>query len=168
MGKRGRYNCSTLETAYKFIKKAVTLAAFFIYKKHMAHTKKTDDQAVYLEPTPSQVGLRGCCPRCGQGKLFASILKPAKTCMNCDLDFEFIDSGDGPAVFVILIIGFLVTAMAMALQSSYAPPIWVHMLLWIPMIIILSTWGLQFAKGIMIALQYKTKAEQGALDSLGK
>lgn len=123
------------------------------------------DKAIYLEPTPIQVGFRGCCPRCGEGKLFVSLLKPAKSCMNCDLDYEFIDAGDGPAVFVILIIGFLVTAMAMAVQSSFAPPIWVHMLLWIPLITILSVWSLQFSKGIMIALQYKTKAEQGSLDS---
>ncbi len=88
--------------------------------------------------------------------------------MNCELDYEFIDSGDGPAVFVILIIGFLVTALAMAVQSSFSPPIWVHMFLWIPLITILSIWGLQFAKGIMIALQYQTKAEQGALDNSGK
>lgn len=133
----------------------------------MKQHDKTQDKAVYLTPTPAQVGLRGCCPRCGEGKLFVSILKPAKACLNCDLDFEFIDSGDGPAVFVILIIGFFVTALAMTLQTSLAPPIWVHMLLWIPLITILSIWGLQFAKGIMIALQYKTKAEQGALDNSG-
>jgi len=131
----------------------------------MVYSEKNEDKAVYLEPTPMQVGLRGRCPRCGQGKLFVSILKPGKSCMSCDLDYEFIDSGDGPAVFVILIIGFIVTAMAMALQSSLAPPIWVHMFLWIPLITILSIWGLQFAKGVMIALQYKTQAEQGALDN---
>lgn len=145
------------------------MAAFFVYKKSiMARSKTHTDEALYLAPTPMQVGLRGCCPRCGEGKLFKSILKPGDACANCDLDFDFIDSGDGPAVFVILIIGFVVTAMAMAVQSSYAPPIWVHMLLWIPLITVLSIWGLQFAKGIMIALQYQTKAEQGALDNSDK
>lgn len=130
----------------------------------MTSKKPTEDQAVYLTPKPVQVGLRGCCPRCGEGKLFKSLLKPAKACQNCELDYEFIDSGDGPAVFVILIIGFLVTALAMAVQTSFAPPIWVHMILWAPLITILSILGLQFAKAIMIALQYQTKAEQGALD----
>lgn len=141
------------------------MTAFFIIRSIMVNTDQIKDKAIYLEPTPIQVGLRGCCPRCGEGKLFVSLLKPAKSCINCDLDYEFIDAGDGPAVFVILIIGFLVTAMAMAVQSSFAPPIWVHMLLWIPLITILSVWSLQFSKGIMIALQYKTKAEQGSLDS---
>ena len=144
------------------------MAAFFVYKKTiMARRKTPKDEALYLAPTPVQVGLHGRCPRCGEGKLFAGILKPARECSNCNLDFEFIDSGDGPAVFVILIIGFIVTAMAMAVQSSFAPPIWVHMLVWTPLIIILSLWGLKFAKGVMIALQYKTKAEQGALEDSG-
>lgn len=141
---------------------------FSFIREVMAKTKKTEDKAIYLTPTPMQVGLRGCCPRCGEAKLFVSVLKPGKACMNCELDYGFIDSGDGPAVFVILIIGFIVTAMAMAVQSSFSPPIWVHMLLWIPLITILSILGLQFAKGIMIALQYQTKAEQGALDNLAK
>ena len=141
---------------------------FSFIREPMAQKKQIEDKAIYLSPSPVQVGLRGCCPRCGEGKLFVSILKPGSTCINCGLDYSFIDSGDGPAVFVILIIGFIVTAMAMALQTSLSPPIWVHMLLWIPLILILSIWGLQFAKGIMIALQYKTQAEQGALDNSGK
>lgn len=83
--------------------------------------------------------------------------------MNCDLDYEFIDAGDGPAVFVILINGFVVTGMAMILQNTLAPPIWVHMIIWLPIISILSILGLQFSKGILVALQYKTKAHEGEL-----
>ena len=121
------------------------------------------DEAVYLTPAPVQVGLRNCCPRCGEGRLYDGILRPAKSCMNCGLDYAFIDSGDGPAVFVILIIGFFVTALAMTLQSALAPPLWVHMVLWIPVITILSVWALRLTKGIMIALQYQTKAREGEL-----
>jgi len=130
----------------------------------MARNQKSEDKAVYLEPSPKRIGFRGWCPWCSEGKFFSSILKPANSCVDSDL----IDSGDEPAVFVILIIGFLVTALAMALQSSFAQPIWVHMVVWISIISILSIWGLQFTKGIMIALQYKTKAEQGALDFFGQ
>ena len=121
------------------------------------------DKAIYLTPTPVQVALRNCCPRCGEGRLYDGILRPAKSCMNCGLDYAFIDSGDGPAVFVILIIGFFVTALAMTLQSALAPPLWVHMVLWIPVITILSVWALRFTKGIMIALQYQTRAREGEL-----
>jgi len=127
----------------------------------LAKRKPPEDEAVYLQPSATTVGLRNCCPRCGEGKLFTSTLKPGEACMNCGLDFSFIDAGDGPAVFVILIIGFAVTAMAMALQTAIAPPIWVHMIIWIPVILVLSLWGLQFAKGILIALQYQTKAQEG-------
>lgn len=141
----------------------------FLFTRVVMNSKiTTEDKAVYLSPTPMQVAMRSCCPRCGEGKLYQSVLKPANQCMNCDLDFRFIDSGDGPAVFVILIIGFVVTALAMSVQTAFSPPIWVHMLLWIPLITILSVWGLQFTKSIMIALQYKTRAEQGELDRSGE
>lgn len=113
--------------------------------------------------SPAQVALRNRCPRCGQGRLFASVLKPAPGCGECGLDYSFIDAGDGPAVFVILIVGFVVTAFAMLLQSLLAPPIWVHMIIWFPVIVGLSLWSLQFAKGVLIALQYRTKASEGKL-----
>lgn len=126
-----------------------------------------EDKAVYLQPSAVQVGLRNLCPRCGQGKLFTGLLQPAKSCMNCKLDYSFIDSGDGPAVFVILILGFIVTAMAMALQNAIQPPIWVHILIWTPVITILALWALRFTKGVMIALQFQTKAREGALSDQG-
>ncbi|MGI9352619.1 MAG: DUF983 domain-containing protein [Rhizobiaceae bacterium] len=121
------------------------------------------DEAIYLTPTPAQVGLGNRCPRCGEGRLYDGVLNPAKSCMNCGLDFKFIDSGDGPAVFVILIIGFFVTALAMTLQTALEPPLWVHMALWIPVVTILSVWALRITKGIMIALQYQTMAQEGEL-----
>jgi uncharacterized protein (DUF983 family) len=124
----------------------------------------SDHQASnYLTPTPVKVGLVGCCPRCGQGKLYQGLLQPAPRCQACKLDYAFIDAGDGPAVFVILIIGFVVTALALALHTTLSPPIWVQMILWVPVIIALSLWGLRFAKGIMISLQYTTKAREGQI-----
>ena len=121
------------------------------------------DQLSHIPPGPLEVGLKGCCPRCGQGKLYDGVLKPAKKCMACKLDYDFIDSGDGPAVFVILIIGFVITALALALQTSLSPPIWLQILIWTPVIILSSVWGLRFAKGIMISLQFQTKAKEGQL-----
>ena len=83
--------------------------------------------------------------------------------MSCGLDYAFIDAGDGPAVFVILIIGFVVTGLAVLLESLVSPPLWFHFLLWIPVTTGLSVWGLRFSKGIMISLQYKTAASEGTL-----
>lgn len=119
----------------------------------------------YMMPDAIVVGFSGCCPRCGQGRLYDGLLKPANACRACGLDFGFIDAGDGPAVFVILIIGFLALGLAMAVQSSFNPPIWLQVIIWGPAVLAASLWGLRFAKGIMISLQFKTKAREGEISS---
>lgn len=113
--------------------------------------------------SPVSVGLRCACPRCGEGRLYAGMLTPAKGCTACGLDYAFIDSGDGPAVFVILILGFVVVALALFVETTFEPPFWVHALLWIPLITGLSLWALRITKAMMIALQFRFKAEQGRL-----
>lgn len=140
------------------------MAAFFVYKADMDKRENPDDKTVTRNPSVMRVGFTSCCPRCGEGRLYKSVLKPADKCLHCNLDFNFIETGDGPAVFVILIIGFLVTALAMALQVSVSPPLWVHMVIWTPLIIVLAIMGLQFSKSIMITLQYQTRAEQGVIE----
>ena len=107
--------------------------------------KSVKDQ--FLEPDSTRVGLSGCCPRCGQGKLFAGLLRPSDRCLNCGLDFSFVDPGDGPAVFVILIIGFVITGMAVALENLLSPPAWVHLVLWLPVTTFFCLWGLRFSQG---------------------
>ena len=72
-----------------------------------------DDKALYPPIDPFSAGLRGCCPRCGQGKLFDGLLKVRPACSNCGLDYSFADSGDGPVVFVLFIVGFLVVGAAL-------------------------------------------------------
>lgn len=106
--------------------------------------------------------LLGRCPRCGRGPLFERhLLKPAPRCTACGLDYRFVDSGDGPAVFVILIVGFVVVAGALVTEVKYSPPYWLHALLWLPLTVILSLGLLRPAKALMIALQYRHKAEEG-------
>ena len=124
-----------------------------------------EDKAIFAPVDPAKAGMRGRCPRCGEGKLFAGYLTTAPRCTNCDLDYTFIDSGDGPAVFVILIIGFIVCGLALWVEVSYNPPLWVHFLLWIPLIFILSLPLLRMLKGLMIGLQYKNRAAEGRLES---
>ncbi len=113
--------------------------------------------------SPMTIGLRCACPRCGEGRLYEGMLSPAKGCKACGLDYAFIDSGDGPAVFVILILGFIVVGLALFVETTFEPPYWVHAVLWIPLITGLSLWALRITKAMMIALQYRTKAEQGRL-----
>ena len=123
-----------------------------------------EDQAHYAPVDPFKAGLAGSCPRCGQGRLFDGLLTIKPACSNCGLDYSFADSGDGPAVFVIFIIGFLVVGLALWLEVTYSPPIWLHLLLWIPSTIGLSLWLLRVLKGTLVALQYKNNAHQGEID----
>lgn len=122
------------------------------------------DQANYPPVEPFGAGFRGRCPRCGEGKLFDGYISLKPRCTVCGLDYDFADSADGPAVFVMLIIGFIVVGLALWLEVSYGPPLWVHFLLWVPLVLILCLPTLRWLKGIMIALQYSNKAAEGRLD----
>ncbi|MBT5457999.1 MAG: DUF983 domain-containing protein [Rhodospirillaceae bacterium] len=104
---------------------------------------------------PVQAGLGCRCPRCGKGPLYRGLLTVADFCSVCGLDFRPHDSGDGPAVFVIFFLGFLVVPLALWLEASVAPPIWVHMLVWPPVIIALATVSLRLMKATLIAYHFK-------------
>jgi uncharacterized protein (DUF983 family) len=106
----------------------------------------------------------GKCPRCGEGKLYRAFLKLADCCNHCDLDYSFADSGDGPAVFVIMIVGFLATGGVLYTEFTFEPPIWLHVVLWGPLTILLSLLFLYWLKGGLIAQQYKTHAKPGELN----
>lgn len=124
----------------------------------------SEDRAVWPPVEPIAAGLKGCCPRCGEGRLFSRFLTVAPRCSNCGLDYSFADAGDGPAVFVILIIGFIVVGSALWLEVSYNPPLWLHLLLWVPLTLALSLTALRLIKGVLITLQYRNKAAEGRLD----
>jgi uncharacterized protein (DUF983 family) len=113
--------------------------------------------------TAERRGLAGRCPRCGQGALFAGFLKVAPRCESCGLDFAFADSADGPAFFVMSLAGFIVVCAALVVEVLYQPPYWLHALLWIPLILVATLLPLRPAKGLMLALQYHHKAEEGRL-----
>lgn len=112
-------------------------------------------------PSPALAGLKGRCPRCGEGPLFDGFLTPAPRCAKCGLDFAFIDSGDGPAVFIILLIGFVIVGGALVTEVVWRPPYWLHAVIWGPLSVILSLGLLRPAKGLLIGLQYAHKAEEG-------
>jgi uncharacterized protein (DUF983 family) len=104
------------------------------------------------------------CPRCGRGRLFTGFLTLAPRCEACGLDYGFADAGDGPAVFVILLVGLVVVAAAVIVEFVWRPPYWLHALLWIPTTLALSLGLLRPLKGLLIALQFHHKAEEGRLD----
>ena len=95
-------------------------------------------------------GLRGRCPRCGEGRLFQGFLSLRPACERCGLDYSFADAGDGPAVFVILIGGFIVVFAALIIEVVYQPPYWVHAALWLPLILLVTLAPLRLIKGCLL------------------
>ena len=107
--------------------------------------------------------LLGRCPRCGQGPLFVGYLRIAARCTLCGLDYALFDVGDGASVFVILIVGFLVVGAALIVEVAWSPPYWVHAVLWLPVIAILTFGGLRLVKSTLMVLQYRHQAREGRI-----
>src|SRR5688572_12152385 len=121
----------------------------------------TQDEPFSSPPSPIRAGVTGRCPRCGKGCLFRGYLGIAPRCEACGLDFSFADAGDGPAIFVMLIAGFIVVSGALAVEILYRPPYWVHALLWGTLGVVVPLAMLRPFKGVMVALQYHHKAGEG-------
>lgn len=114
--------------------------------------------ALYPPLSPVSTGLRCRCPRCGEAPLFSGLLTVQERCPVCGLDYAAVDSGDGPAVFVILILGFIVVGLALLVEVKFEPPIWLHMVLWLPLTLVGSIALLRPFKAVLIALQFRHKA----------
>lgn len=108
-------------------------------------------------------GLICRCPRCGRGSLYAGFLSLRPACAACACDYAFIDAGDGPAVFIILIAGFIVVFAALIVEVKYQPSFWVHAALWLPLILLVTIAPLRPMKSLLIALQFHHKAQEGRL-----
>jgi uncharacterized protein (DUF983 family) len=106
-------------------------------------------------------GLSCACPRCGRGKLFQGFVSLRPRCEVCGLDYSFADSGDGPAVFITFLAGFIVVFAALVTEVVYQPPLWVHAALWLPLILIVTLGPLRPMKALLIALQYHHRAAEG-------
>lgn len=124
----------------------------------------SEDNAHYPPVDPYSTGLLGRCPRCGNGHLFQGMLKVAPRCNACGLDYGFVDAGDGPVVFVMLIVGFILTGMALWLEFTFSPPVWLHIVIWGPVSLAMVIGVQRMVKGLLIALQYKNNAGQGTID----
>ena len=114
------------------------------------------------EPAPLAVAIGGRCPRCGERTLFAGWVRFASRCRACGLDFQSFNVGDGPAAFLILIVGAIVTGSAITLELAVEPPIWVH-LIWVPVAAVLTIGGLRLAKAWLLAQEYRHRAREGRI-----
>lgn len=109
-------------------------------------------------------GLRGRCPECGEGRLFRRFIALPPRCEACGLDYGFADAGDGPAVFVTLIGGFVTLAFTLWFEFSFAPPWWMHALVSLPLVVVVCLLLLRLTKGLLITLQHRTSAAEARLD----
>ncbi len=116
----------------------------------------TDRTPQFVRRCPWFRAALGCrCPRCGEGHLFAGLLTVRPAGLSCDLDFSAEDAGDGPAVFVIFFLGLVVVGLAALVELEFAPPLWLHMVLWTPLILGGAILLLRPFKAGLIALQYR-------------
>ena len=121
------------------------------------------DERASAAPSPAQVALRGLCPRCGSTTLFDGPLKLHDRCRVCGLDFSGFNVGDGPAAFLTLILGAVVVAMAITVELTLHPPLWLHMLIWIPVTAGGVVLSLRAAKAALLALEYRNAAREGRI-----
>jgi uncharacterized protein (DUF983 family) len=115
-------------------------------------------------PNPFTTGLTCRCPNCGEGPLFDGYLKVAARCEACGFDLSKADSGDGPVVFILLIVGMIVVFGMLFMEFTLHPPIWVQLVLWLPLAAILTLAALRPFKGVMIAMQFANRASEHRRD----
>jgi uncharacterized protein (DUF983 family) len=104
---------------------------------------------------------RSRCPACDTGMLFDGIVRFAPRCDSCGLDYTQFNVGDGPAAFLIMIVGAIVTVGAITLELAASPPAWVHVLIWLPVTLALVVGLLRIAKAALLTLEYRNRAREG-------
>jgi uncharacterized protein (DUF983 family) len=107
--------------------------------------------------------LRGLCPSCGTPGLFAGPIAFSDKCCACGLDYSQFNVGDGPAAFLIMIVGAIITVLAIVVELRFGPPFWVHILLWVPLTALLVVGLLRIAKALLLILEYQNRAREGRL-----
>ena len=92
--------------------------------------------------------------------MFKGFLKVNPRCEACGLDLAAADSGDGPAVFIVLIVGMIACFGALITEAAYHPPAWVHLVIWLPLTVILVLALVRPFKGVMLAMQFHHRASE--------
>lgn len=113
-----------------------------------------------------KAGLQGRCPRCGEGRLFRGFLKLEERCDSCGLMLSELNAADGPAFFAMSFVGIFVGFAALFVEVAYSPPVWVHLLIWLPTIAVLSLLLLRPLKGIMVAQTFRHRAFEARHDEV--
>ena len=118
--------------------------------------------------------LRGAslkCPACGVGAMFRRYLKVAESCPHCGEELHHHRADDAPAYFTIVIVGHIVVSLVLAVEMAYRPPLWLHMVLWLPLTLILTLVLLPSVKGALVGLQWALRMhgfDPEAKEEIGK
>jgi len=113
-------------------------------------------------PSLAAASIEGLCPQCGSATLFEGPVRFAPRCSTCGLDFASYNVGDGPAAFLILIVGAIVAVSAILLDQAVSPPWWVHVI-WLPVAAGLTIFGLRIGKAALLYQEHKHRAREGRL-----
>ena len=119
-------------------------------------------EAKAQESSSLHAALAGNCPRCGAHTLFGSWVSFATRCRACGLDLSTFNVGDGPAAFLIFIVGTITVVGALVVDGALSPPWWVH-LVWVPVAGFLTIGGLRVSKGWLLAQEYRHRAREGRI-----
>ncbi len=122
----------------------------------------------YPRLEPYQVGIRGRCPRCGEGKMFDGFLTLKPRCEECGLDYSYADPADGPAFFAITFACLPSALFAVWLELAFQAPYWVHAVTTLPIMIATLLPPLRPLKGWLVASQYHHKAAEARLVKIGE
>ena len=113
------------------------------------------------QPSIASAALFGLCPKCGAGGLFKGLAQFAPKCTGCGLNFASFNVGDGPAAFLTMIIGTLVTVLAGWMALRFDPPVWVYVVVLVPVTLGSIIWGLRAGKAALLASEFKQHAGEG-------
>lgn len=122
-----------------------------------------DDQSQRGQPPIWRAAFFATCPECGAPGLFERGVKFRERCASCGLDFGRYNVGDGPAAFLTLIVGALLIAGALTLDTMLNPPFWLHVVLWVPLTIVAVVYGLRVGKAALLASEHQRQAAEGRL-----
>jgi uncharacterized protein (DUF983 family) len=101
-------------------------------------------------------GFLGKCPSCGIGHLFRRFLKVADHCEGCGEEFHHHRADDFPAYLVIIAVGHAIVPAILAVEIDYAPPVWLQLIVWLPLTLFSALFLLQPTKGAIVGLQWQT------------
>jgi uncharacterized protein (DUF983 family) len=122
-----------------------------------------EEQGAWPRLEPVRTGLRGRCPRCGRGHLFAGFLKLRERCEVCELSYSFADPADGPAFFVICFGCIPAVVFALLVQIRFDPPFWIHLVTSLPFLLLTCLAPLRPLKGWLVCSQFFFKAREGQI-----